>query len=185
MKKLVLAIVALVALPFEIYQALHHLHAKQIEYSVAYFIGAGLTLIACCLASREIWHHFKNLKEPSSREILSVGLILAGVCALFVAIIGFLATVFIAHTLAAWTFWCAVGGVASIAVGAMVDVPYVAPQLTLFDYARDEDARIEQERKWKEADAKEAEAEQYYREHPEKRPTGIPPVPPSMTKYVS
>lgn len=182
--KLLLAVIALAALPFEIVQALHHLHGEPAKFTYGYLIGTFLTVAACGLALREIWHHFKYVKEPTSRETLSAILIVSGVTALAVAFIALYGSVIFFRMFVTWPMWCAACGVAALALGALIEVSSVYNP-DLFAWANERDAKLESERRLKAAMKAEADAEAYYRKNPSKRPKPMPNVPSSHTKYVA
>src|SRR5258708_5098821 len=74
--KLILGLLALAAIPFEVFTALHHLHGEPVENSWQYFVGAELTIAACGFGLADMWHHFRHISEK--RGALSLYLMTIG-----------------------------------------------------------------------------------------------------------
>jgi hypothetical protein len=174
--KLVLGLIALAAIPFEIYTALHHLHGEPILYTWTYFAAVVLTLAACGFGMVDVWHNVKRVKEE--REALSIFLILPGLLLLCVSFVVFFGSTITLHTLVTWPLWTGAAALTAIAVGALLaatlDPVSFEEQLNLFEWRRRKDEQEAREKKAEEARKHLAELRECYKSHPEEAPPRMP-----------
>ena len=174
--KLILGLLALAAIPFEIYTALHHLHGEPILYTWTYFAAVGLTLGACGFGLLDVWHHFKHVKEE--REALSMFLVFPGILLLCASFVVWFISSITFHYLIIWPLWTGAAALAAVALGSLIAAT-LSPvsfdeQIDIFDWRRRKDREEALAKEVEAAEKAVEERREYYRQHPEEAPPRMP-----------
>jgi hypothetical protein len=172
MMKLILGLLALAAIPFEVFNALNHVRGEPIENTWQYFVGTGLTMTACGFGLADMWHHFRHVKEQ--RHTLAMFLLGTGNYVLGGSLLVLFFCWITIHIPVFWPLWFVIGGLVALCVGALieatVELKYPPPSIEEAHAAKAREA----ERRAKESQEWQEEQRRYYREHPEEKP---PPMP--------
>ncbi|ESZ66629.1 hypothetical protein NL532_10200 [Mesorhizobium sp. C120A] len=184
--RLILGLLALVAISFEIYVALHHLREEPVEYTLPYFLGYGLTIAACGFAVVDVWHHYKDVRNE--RDVLADNLITIGTIVLGIGFVASFFTYITLHLLIVWPIAVFIAGLAFMVVGGLLTatLDYAATaQLDLFTWAREKKEAEERKAAAEKVFREEEEQEAYFRKHPEERPPPMPNPNNSNRNYIS
>lgn len=183
--KLILGLLALAAIPFEIFNALKHLHGEPVENTWYYFVGTGLTLAACGFGLADMWHHFRHVSER--RGTLSFILMGLGNYVLCGSLLVLFFCWITLHIPVLWPLWFAIGGLLALGAGALieatVEIKYTPPSAE--QLRREKERKAEELRRAEEAQAWLEEQRRYYRAHPEEKPPPMPNPNDFNRRYIS
>ncbi|MBZ9920177.1 hypothetical protein LB517_24560 [Mesorhizobium sp. BR1-1-12] len=184
--RLILGLLALVAISFEIYVALHHLREEPVEYTLPYFLGYGLTIAACGFAVADVWHHYKHVKNE--RDVLADNLITIGTIVVGIGFVASFFTYITLHLLIVWPIAVSITGLAFMVIGGLLAATLeyaTTPQLDLFSWAREKKEGEECKAAAEKALLEEERREAHFLKHPEERPPPMPNPNNSNRKYLA